>query len=235
MGLHHISIPASNPSQVAKVLAEILGTHSVSPFPGRGDCFVALALDSAGTFVEVYPESLRLFPGLEANDPVQMISGIKDRTNYTFHANLSVPICEEEILAIAKREGWRACRCNRDGVFNVVEFWVENVLLLELMPPEFAAQYVAFMHPAKLATASAPPRNTQNQTPKLPALTLVGVVFSAGCSSLMLASKSIRVACKNAMLASKSKKPDCKQSRKWSRSARANSKQKNAPPYLQNV
>lgn len=53
-------------------------------------------------------------------------------------------------LSIAAREGWRVGRYNCDGLIDVIEFWVENHLLLELLPPELAAQYLTFVEPRSL-------------------------------------------------------------------------------------
>jgi hypothetical protein len=50
----------------------------------------------------------------------------------------------EEIQAIARREGWRAVELSR-GPNRVIEFWVENAVLLELMTPSMAADYVRAM------------------------------------------------------------------------------------------
>jgi hypothetical protein len=36
--------------------------------------------------------------------------------------------------------------CDRD-VLKVVEFWLENRLMLEFMPPELATEYLQFMQP----------------------------------------------------------------------------------------
>jgi len=33
----------------------------------------------------------------------------------------------------------------------VIEFWIENKLMLELLPAAFAAQYLKFMEPENLA------------------------------------------------------------------------------------
>ena len=47
-----------------------------------------------------------------------------------------------DILAIAEREGWRALRLPR-GPFDVIELWIENTVMLELMTPDMAAAYRA--------------------------------------------------------------------------------------------
>jgi hypothetical protein len=41
------------------------------------------------------------------------------------------------------REGWRVVRCRRAGLVDELEFWVENRLMLELVPPEMMGQYLA--------------------------------------------------------------------------------------------
>ena len=46
------------------------------------------------------------------------------------------------VEAIARREGWKCFRCNR-GPFHVIEVWLENQLMVEILPPEFAAEYLA--------------------------------------------------------------------------------------------
>jgi hypothetical protein len=47
--------------------------------------------------------------------------------------------------------------CNR-GPFHVIEVWVENDTMVEVLPPDFAAEYLAWTRPDTVATrmASAP-------------------------------------------------------------------------------
>ena len=58
------------------------------------------------------------------------------------------------VEAIAAREGWQCYRCNR-GPFHVIEVWVENESMVEILPPEFAAEYLAFTRPDKVTAAMA--------------------------------------------------------------------------------
>jgi hypothetical protein len=68
-------------------------------------------------------------------------------SHYTpFHAAISVSTTQEKIEEIAIREGWLVRFCDR-GPFQVVEFWVENKLMLELLPPILAAKYLEFANP----------------------------------------------------------------------------------------
>lgn len=141
--IHHISISARNPERVAQALAEVMKAL-VAPFPPHPGSYFVLPQDNYGTGIEVYPIGSELLPG-EGNSSCQF--AINDNTSqYTAtHAAISVPTSTEEIEQIAEREGWRAVRCNRDGIFDVMEFWVENRLMIEFLTPEMASQYLAFI------------------------------------------------------------------------------------------
>ena len=58
-----------------------------------------------------------------------------------FHMALGTPLSIAEVLAIAAREGWRAKHMSRKGAFDVIEFWLENSLMLELLTPEMQETY----------------------------------------------------------------------------------------------
>jgi hypothetical protein len=63
---------------------------------------------------------------------------------------MAVPISETEIYAIAHREGWRAVRSGRQGLIELVEFWIENEIMLELMPPNLMESYQTVVQPDSL-------------------------------------------------------------------------------------
>jgi hypothetical protein len=151
--INHISLSVNNPSHVAEVVAE-LWQGQAAPFPVHPGSYIALALDSDGTAIEFFPKATVLEPGLDHkldHKAVRFSELYANMPAYTAtHANVSVPISEAEIYAIAHREGWRAVRCNRAGFFELIEFWVENEVLLELMPPALIEQYRITMHPENL-------------------------------------------------------------------------------------
>jgi hypothetical protein len=142
--LHHLSIPARDPHRVATALAELLGgdVSEFGPVPGG---FIAFARDENGTAIDCLPLGTELRPG---DDDAEAQFGSAERPSPfgATHAALSVDRTEEEIQAVAAREGWRAVRCDR-GSFSVIEFWVENALLIELLTPEMAADYLAAVAP----------------------------------------------------------------------------------------
>ena len=45
---------------------------------------------------------------------------------------------------MARARGWDCFTCDRGGHFHVVEVWVENAWLIEILPPVFADEYLGF-------------------------------------------------------------------------------------------
>jgi hypothetical protein len=143
--IHHLSIAARDPQHVAGVLAELMGGKAV-PFPPNPGSFFALQLDEHGSGVEVYPAGTELHPGGFVR---------KDARGYgPTHFALSVATDAGKVEAVAAREGWQCFRCNR-GPFHVIEVWLENESMVEILPPEFAAEYLAFTRPDKVAATMA--------------------------------------------------------------------------------
>jgi hypothetical protein len=129
-------------------MAEIF-QGQVIPFPPNPGSYVALAADVYGTAIEVYPNGSELVPGEDESQAGFRLT--QQTTRYTpFHAAISVPISLEEIERIGDLEGWRVLFANRDGLFDVVEFWVENQLMFELLTPAMAAKYQAVLNPEHL-------------------------------------------------------------------------------------
>lgn len=152
--LHHISIGAENPQNVASVLAELWQGH-MFPFPPVPGAYIVLAGDAFGTAIEVFPFG------------VELVSGDTEVTGYfnqqasrysTTHAAISVPVSRETIEHIAAREGWRALHCERDGAFDLIELWIENRFLIELLTPEMSLRYTAFATPQMFAQFLAEPQ-----------------------------------------------------------------------------
>lgn len=158
--IHHISLSAQQPLRVAQVLAQ-LWNGQLAPFPPHPGSYAVFSLDQVGSLIEVYPLGTELLPG-EADQQVNFRQvGLPEpqlqpqTTNAVSlysasHAAISVPASRDRIFEIAARENWRAVQCSRDGAFEVIEFWIENRLLLELLPPDLAPKYLAFMQPQSL-------------------------------------------------------------------------------------
>ncbi|MCP6761058.1 MAG: hypothetical protein NHB32_20450 [Fischerella sp. CENA71] len=148
--IHHISVSAKNPQHVAQVLAKVLKGQA-APFPPNPGSYIVFPGDEYGTAVEVYPLGSEILPGTSPDEQCQFVNNENPSTFTATHAAISVPVTQEEIEQVGMSEGWRVVRCNRDSLFDVMEFWVENRLMIELLTPEMAAQYIALTkQPEKL-------------------------------------------------------------------------------------
>jgi len=109
-----------------------------------------MAGDDYGTAIELLPAAVELRPGEEE---VRFVETAKAPQYLSVHAALSVPSNWEYIEAIANRENWRVLFCDR-GPFEVIELWVENTWLLELLPPANASKEYGLNKTEFLGTGS---------------------------------------------------------------------------------
>jgi hypothetical protein len=56
---------------------------------------------------------------------------------------MATKLGEDEVLAIAKREGWPAKYRKRGGLFGVIEIWLEGDRMVEVLTSEMQAEYLA--------------------------------------------------------------------------------------------
>ena len=137
--IHHLSIPAKEPLSVAKALVELFDGH-LSKFGPYPDSYIAWAGDNKGTAIEVYPIGTEMFP--DAGNGQANFRYVPDASGYTAtHATISVNKTVEQISSLANKHGWRAIKLSR-GSFDVIEFWIENHVMLELMTAEMTADYL---------------------------------------------------------------------------------------------
>jgi hypothetical protein len=142
--IHHISIDAHNPLRVASVLAEILNGKAYKFLvPGS---YAVMPFDNYGTHIVVFKEGDVWVPGADAESAHVLQAA---PTNLVaIHAAISVPTTQQQIEQIGRREGWRVLtRKQGDAPFSLIEFWVENRILFELLPPGFETQYLQIMQP----------------------------------------------------------------------------------------
>jgi hypothetical protein len=173
--INHISIAVHNPEKVANVIAE-LWNGMVIPFPPAPDSFIVLANDGRGSGVEVTPINTVLVPG-EGLPPEENFNAETLTEEYeakfvasdfspqyvATHLNINTHLSVEEVKEIANREGWRVLVCNRDrGLFQLIELWIEDRFMLEVMTPEQTARYVEITDPEFLARAFGIPMPKPN-------------------------------------------------------------------------
>ncbi|MGH8446693.1 MAG: hypothetical protein ACREVL_15590 [Solimonas sp.] len=137
--LFHLSIAANDPQHVAQVITELWGGEAF-PFPPISDNgWIALAGDERGTALEVYPADITL---REVEGDADAIGAKGVPAAYTpTHAAIATRLDQDEVLAIARREGWPAKYRNRGGLFGVIELWIEGRQMMEVLTPPMQAEY----------------------------------------------------------------------------------------------
>ena len=143
--LFHASIPADEPERVARVVAELWQGRAM-PFPPHPGAFIAWSGDERGTVLDVFPRGREHAPApgeytLRTNETPSAYSEV--------HLAIGTALPAEEVFAIAAREGWLAQHSDRAGLFKVIEFWIENKFLLELLTTAEQKRYAANVTPQR--------------------------------------------------------------------------------------
>ncbi|KEF42285.1 MAG: hypothetical protein ER33_07125 [Cyanobium sp. CACIAM 14] len=140
--LHHMSLPARDPHSVARVLAELTDGQFFD-FPIAPGAYMVNGCDPHGTALEILPDDRVWLPG-----PHEVDVGVRESSGPCsgFHVALSVPVSRERIEEVGAREGWLVRLCDR-GPFQVIELWVENRFMVELLTAAMVPAYLAFMKP----------------------------------------------------------------------------------------
>jgi hypothetical protein len=135
--IFHVSISADDPKRTAQMLAELWGGEAF-PFPmvGKGS-WVAHAGDDRRSAIEVYPRDMAFYPtdraAEERYEPVFR--------HGPFHAAIATELGIEEVQEIGRRFGCRTSLCHRGPWFRVIEFWIDDCQMLELLTPEMQQEY----------------------------------------------------------------------------------------------
>jgi hypothetical protein len=141
--IFHFSIGADDPRRTATMLAELWrGEAFYFPMIGEGS-WVVHAGDERRSTIEVYPRDLALYPrpGDEGEVRYEPVS-----RHGPFHAAVATPLSTEQVEEIGRRYGCHT-ELRPRGPFHVVEFWVDNSLMLEMLTPEYQAEYQRFITP----------------------------------------------------------------------------------------
>ncbi|WP_068876105.1 MULTISPECIES: hypothetical protein [unclassified Phenylobacterium] len=155
----HVSIPAADPEGTAEVIGRIID-GAVMPFPVVAGAWVAIARDGSGWGVEVLPATAIHHQGEGEPDLAHSAAGAfvmpwetQIRTDGApaslsgFHVALTSQLSAEEIVDLGRERGWRAVTCERGGVFDLVELWIDNRCLIEVLPPTGTRRYLDFYTP----------------------------------------------------------------------------------------
>jgi hypothetical protein len=161
----HVSIPSSRPRETAELLAKLVGGAAI-PFPPIPGGWVAVPQDGSGQTIEVYPLGTVARPGVGEPDPsvttppfrtkpweVQIGQDPLQGMASAHHLALATKLSREEVLRLGEERGLRAVACERGGIFGVVELWIENQFLVEVVTEPELERYLAFMKRPETAHA----------------------------------------------------------------------------------
>ncbi|OWJ66760.1 hypothetical protein [Inquilinus limosus] len=138
--LLHMSFNAADPEDAARTLAAMLAATPVRaptpPFPA-GSWFVC-AGDARGSYLEIIPWGHVFQP--EA--PFSLGRDPAMRPHGGAHVLCATPLPAPWVHALAARKGWRS-EVVDTGLFRILKVWTGDGFLVEMLPPEFAADYRA--------------------------------------------------------------------------------------------
>jgi hypothetical protein len=137
--MFHASIAVHDPERAAHVIAELWGGEAFPFSPGRRGSWIVAAGDERGSIVEVDPlgHLLHLDGPAHANDPLNTSLPRESST----HLALGTVLSREQVADIGRREGWTVRDRKRSG-FAVVELWLEDSVMLELLTKEMQSDYL---------------------------------------------------------------------------------------------
>jgi len=138
--LFHLSIEVDDPKHVAEVVAELFGGEALPFPPVTPGSWIALAGDDRGTGIEFYPRGTEIREVAGDHD-AEGVRVAPRRYNAT-HFAMATKLGQDEVLAIARREGWPAKYRKRGGVFGVIEIFIDGCQMIEVLTDEMQREYV---------------------------------------------------------------------------------------------
>jgi hypothetical protein len=154
----HLSIPAKEPVRVGRVIAKVIDGDLMN-YPIVKGAVMVMARDSSGMGIEVWPETTTQHPGKGEADPNVKFHTVDDQPwdyklnhndsapgAYSVHVAVNTKLTVDELLELGRKEGWRCLLTDR-AVFKLVELWLENHFLLEVIPEGEFEKYRNFSKP----------------------------------------------------------------------------------------
>ncbi len=142
--IFHVSIAAGEPQRVAGVIAE-LWRGAALPVPPLADgSWIAMAGDARNSAIEVYPFGSVLVPadGDDGDGDARAVLDPVPSARTATHVAIATDLSAEEVYAIGRREGWSTRYRLRGALFGVIEFWLENAVMIEVLTPSMQREYL---------------------------------------------------------------------------------------------
>ena len=136
--IYHAAIPANHPRSAAETLAQIMGGEAM-PFPVVPDAWIAWSSDGV-TELEIVPRGYGFARADDGKEP-RWIAGHAGTTASGWHVAVGTNVAANEVVRIARGAGWPAQICDRAGFFDIVEVWVDDCGLVEVLDPGMQQRY----------------------------------------------------------------------------------------------
>ena len=140
----HASVVADEPKAAAETIAALLGGLALPAGPGEGS-WSAVGPEPVGNLISVLKRGSEFHP---TADHVETRLGEPVRHS-AYHLLIETPLAEEAVLNLAESSGCRAHPA-RHGAFDVIEFWIDDCLLIEVATPELSRTYRETIHSPEL-------------------------------------------------------------------------------------
>jgi hypothetical protein len=141
----HVSVTADHPRSTAETLATLLGGRAIPLGPNEGS-WTAVGPDPVGNVIEVMERGSEFH---RAGSQVETLKGDPQRHS-GFHLLMESPMSEQEILTLAEETGTSAYRASR-GIFgDLIEFWIDDCLLVEVLPLAWSRAYRSLLTSGEL-------------------------------------------------------------------------------------
>ena len=136
--IYHAAVPANDPESAAETLARIMGGEAM-PFPVVPGAWVAWSGDGV-TEIEIVPRG-HGFARADAGKEPDWVPSHEGLTASGWHVAVGTEVASEDVVRIASEAGWPARICDRAGFFEIIEVWVDDCGLVEVLDPKMQTRY----------------------------------------------------------------------------------------------
>lgn len=146
----HASVVADEPRKTAETLGRLFGGIALPLGPGEGT-WSAIGPDPIGNMISVLERGSEFH---RTDEHVETRMGEPVRHS-AYHILIETPLSEAEVMGIAAERGCHALRA-KHGAFDVIEFWVDDCLLIEVVTPDMGRDYRELIQSDELRQRLAP-------------------------------------------------------------------------------
>jgi hypothetical protein len=138
--IQHVSLPVNHPKSAAAALAQILHGEAM-PFPVVPGAWIVWSEDET-TELELVPRGLGYKRAAAGKEP-EAVRTVVDAVPTGWHVAIGTTRAAADVVRLAHAAGWPAQICDRAGFFELVEVWIDDACLVEVLDPPMLQRYRA--------------------------------------------------------------------------------------------